>query len=113
MTRVLSFLQFINEADLSVPDKQPLALNYADETMEGLRRHLLDTYSDKCDTKEGKEIVNKCISTYVYALDKKLKIDGDIVDLLAKTINCSPEEMAKDLDKETRGYYDKSPNIIG
>jgi hypothetical protein len=112
MSHVLNFTDFLLEADLSEPIKQPLTLNYSDETLEGLRRHFLDKYLGDLD-KEKQETVNKCISTYVYALDKKLKIDGDIVDLLADALGKDSEAMAKELADDTREFYDKKPNIIG
>lgn len=112
MSHVLNFSDFLLEADLSEPVKQPLTLNYSDETLEGLRRHFLDKYLNNLD-KEKQETVNKCITTYVYALDKKLKIDSEIVELLADTLGKETKEMAKELSDETQEFYDKKPNIIG
>lgn len=116
MSRVLNYEQFLLEAkdsNLAVPQNKVVSLNYSDETMEGLRRYFLDKYMKKGKNEGSEEEINKCITTYVYALDKHLKIDSDIVDRLAKALGKSSEDMAKELDKETRGYYDKSNNVIG
>jgi hypothetical protein len=117
MISILNYQQFIaesvKEVDLSDPQKKILSMNWADETMEGLRRHLLDKYMSKGKDKESEEKINKCITTYVYALDKKLKIDSDIVDMLADAVGKSSEDIAKELSKETVGYYDKFQNVIG
>ena len=117
MISILSYKQFLLEdnkdVDLATPQKKIIALNYADETMEGLRRELLDKYMTKAENKESQEKINKCISTYVYALDKKLKIDSDIIAMLAKAVGKNTEEISKELEKETHDFYDKSPNVIG
>jgi hypothetical protein len=112
---MLSYTQFIAEhlmAKPVVPQVQSISINYADETLAGFRIHLLDAYMKPEKDKAVAEEINKCITTYVYALDKRLKIDSDIVDRLAKAVNKTPAEMSKELDKETRQYYDKSVNII-
>jgi hypothetical protein len=57
-------------------------------------------------SEQGKELP-------MYALDKKLKIDSDIVDMLADVVGKSSEDIAKELSKETVGYYDKFQNVIG
>jgi hypothetical protein len=58
--------------------------------------------------------MNKCISTYVYALDKKLRISSDIVDMLAKAAGESNDETMKTLTKETEKFYgDEKPNHYG
>jgi hypothetical protein len=112
---MLSYTQFIAEHLMVkpvVPQNQIVSINYADETLVGFRIHLLDMYMKAEKDKAIAEEINKCITTYVYALDKRLKIDSDIVDRLAKAVNKTSAEMSKELDKETREYYDKSNNII-
>ena len=56
MISILNYQQFIaesvEEVDLSDPQKKILSMNWADETMEGLRRHLLDKYMSKGKDKE-------------------------------------------------------------
>jgi hypothetical protein len=112
---MLSYTQFIAEhlmAKPVIPQIQSISINYADETMEGLRIHLLNKYMDPENDKEIADEINSCITTYVYALDKHLKIDSDIIDRLAKAVNKTSAEISKELDKETRQYYDKSSNVI-
>jgi len=91
------------------------SVNFSDETLEGLRRKLLDKYYKGVDSddKEKRETINKCVSTFVYALDKKLRIDGDIIDLMAKTLNRDSKELSKELTKETEEFYGSSPNLYG
>ena len=99
---------------MTTNSKPHLSLNHADETIEGLRRRLLDVYFKKTQDKEARDTMNKCISTYVYALDKNLKISSDIVDLLAKTAEETSEETIKTLSSETQKFYgDEKPNHYG
>jgi hypothetical protein len=88
-------------------------LNYADETIEGLRRKLIDLYFAKTEDKSKRETINKCLSTYVYALDKKLKISSDIIDMLAKAVDETAEETRKTLAEETDKFYGETPNHYG
>ena len=89
--------------------------NLADETLESLRRNLLDKYLTKIDgdDKEGKDTVNKCVSTLIYCLDKKLRIDSDIINLLAHKMGVEPADISKELSKEVEAFYGKSPNLYG
>jgi len=89
--------------------------NLADETLENLRRKLLDKYLKKIDgdDEEGKETVNKCVSTLVYCLDKKLRIDADIIDLLAHKMGVEPAGISKELTKEVEDFYGSAPNHYG
>ena len=59
------------------------------------------------------EKINKCISTYVYALDKKLKIDSEIIETLGKCLGKDHEEMSRELEKLTNKFYDGKKNVIG
>jgi hypothetical protein len=91
------------------------SVNFADETLENLRRQLLDKYykSVSSEDKELRGNINKAISTYVYCLDKKLRIDGDIIDLLAKCVGKDSKEMAKELTKMTDEFYGGQMNHYG
>ena len=90
------------------------SINHSDETIEGLRRRLIDVYFKKSDDKDVRDDMNKCISTYVYALDKQLRISSDIVDRLAKAAGESSDETIKTLTKETEKFYgDEKPNHYG
>ena len=112
----MSYTNFLNEeVYLSKPAEPAETLNYADETLEPLRRKLLDKYFEEASdlTPEVKKKINKCISTYVYALDKKLKIDEDIVNLLAETVGKDPKDVREELNKLTNEFYDESKNVIG
>jgi hypothetical protein len=114
MSHIKSYNEFISESDEPVAVGQPkISLNFADETLTGLRQSLLDKYYGKVSNTEDKEKINKCITTYVYALDKKLKIDEDIIKMMAGTLGMTHEELTKELTKETTEFYDKSPNVIG
>jgi len=117
MIGVLSYEQFIaesnKEVDLSDPQKKTITLNYADETMEGLRRELLDKYMPKAKDKEAEDKINKCITTYVYALDKRLKIDEDIIKDLGDCIGKDHKEISRELEKLTNEFYDGKSNVIG
>lgn len=113
MSELLSFSQFISESNDFTAFGQPkISLNFADDTLIGLRLHLLDKYYAKTSNTEDKEKINKGITTYVYTLDKKLKIDEDIIKMMAKIIGKTHDEFAKELSKETTEFYDK-PNVIG
>ena len=91
------------------------AINFADETLENLRRKLLDKFFAKfsADDGENREIVNKCVSTFVYCLDKKLRIDADIIALLAKTVDMDVKKLSKMLTDETDKFYGSSMNHYG
>jgi len=91
------------------------AINFADETLENLRRQLLDKYYKNVDSddNEKRENVNKAISTYVYCLDKKLRIDNDIIKLLAKEVGKDEKELTKELAKLTDQFYGGQMNHYG
>lgn len=91
------------------------SVNFADETLETLRRQLLDKYYDSVssDNKELRDNINKAVSTYIYCLDKKMRIDGDIIDLLAKCVGKDSSEMAKELTKITDEFYGGQNNLYG
>ena len=116
MSFLLSYTEFLKETvDLSKPPAEPgLSVNYADETIEVLRKKLLDHFFEKVEnlTDETKSKINKCVSTYIYAVDKRLKIDEDIVNLLAETIGKDPSDVREDLTKLTNEYYDGEKNVI-
>ena len=89
------------------------SVNLADETLENLRRELLDKFLPKAKDDESRDHVNKCVSTLVYCLDKKLRIDEDIINLLAKIAGTDPSELRKDLGKRVEEFYGKSMNHYG
>ena len=91
---------------------QHLSVDHADDTLEGLRRKLLDKYFESVKDEEKRKVINKCVSTYVYALDKNLRISSDIEDLLAKTAGETSKETIEYLQKSTQEYFDK-PNHYG
>jgi hypothetical protein len=113
MSHILSFQDFISESAEPQAFGQPkISLNFSDDTLVGFRNQLLDKYYGKVSNTEDKEKINKCITTYVYALDKKLKIDEDIIKMMASTLGMTHAELTKELQKETTDFYDK-PNVIG
>jgi hypothetical protein len=89
------------------------SINFADETLESLRRKFLDMFYTDEDDEDKREIINKCVSTYVYCLDKKMRIDEDIMNLLAKTLGMDSSELNKKMAEETEKFYGKSANIYG
>ncbi len=94
--------------------KGNVPMNHSDETLEGLRRELLDHYFEIVGTNNEKsDTVNKCVSTYVYALGNNLKIDEEIVILLAKTAGEDAAKTRETLSKMTRSFYDEKSNIYG
>ena len=90
-----------------------VSMNFADETLENLRRNLLDKFFEMTEDEEKRGLINKAISTYVYCLDKKLRIDGDIIDRLANAVDKKNEDITKILTKETDGFYGKQMNHYG
>lgn len=119
---MLSYNDFITEGKrgteisgrvMTTNSSPQVAINHSDESFEGFRRHLIDIYFQKSEDKENRDTMNKCISTYVYALDKKLRISSDIVDMLAKASGQSREDTIKSLKKETHDYFDENPNHYG
>ena len=95
--------------------KVKTSVNFSDETLENLRRKMLDKYWAKFDSTETekRETVNKCISTFIYCLDKKMRIDGDIMDLMAKTLEMSSKDLNKEMTEMTEKHYGESPNLYG
>ena len=90
------------------------AINFSDETLENLRRKLYDIFMKDINSDSSKsEIVNKAVSTYVYALDKKLRIDSDILDRLAQEVGMSNKEVVEIITKETDEFYGRANNIYG
>ena len=88
------------------------SINPIDDTLEVLRRKLLDKFYMKASD-EHKDTINKCVSTVVYCLDKKTRIDSDIIDLLAKTIGKEKSEVIKTIEDETNSFYGGSDNLYG
>jgi hypothetical protein len=126
---MLSFQDFLKEQHIIVEGKgdrnvttvyRPTSgkgevpMNHSDETLEGLRRALLDHYFEKVGSNnENSDTVNKCVSTYVYALGNNLKIDEEIVILLAKTVGEDAKDTRETLSKITRDFYGEKSNIYG
>ena len=120
---MLSYIDFIVEGKkateisgrvMTTNSNPKASINHSDETLEGLRRRLIDVYFKKSDDKDVRDDMNKYISTYVYALDKQLRISSDIVDRLAKAAGESSDETIKTLTKETEKFYgDEKPNHYG
>lgn len=89
------------------------SINFADESLETLRRKLLDKFYTSAEDDTTKDAINKCVSTFVYCLDKKLRIDEDIVKLLASKIGKTFEETSKMLSDETNKFYGDTVNYYG
>ena len=91
-----------------------IGMNHADPTIDGLRHHLLDIFWPKAKGDKKLETkINQCISTFAHAMDKKLRIDEDIIALLAKCVGMSQDEVTKILSEELDKYYGQFQNIYG
>lgn len=122
-----SFYEFLNEAkgagniknskSLNLPlgnNVVAATTNHSDPTVEGLRTHLLDIFWPKANgNKKLETTINSCVTTFVHAMSKKLRIDEDIIILLAKSTNMSQDEVTKILSEEMDKYYGQFQNIIG
>lgn len=86
--------------------------NPTDGALEELRRKFLDKFYTKAN-EEDKEVINKCVSTIVYCLDKNMRIDSDIIDLLAKKVGKKSSELTKELEKDTNEFFGSQDNIYG
>jgi hypothetical protein len=90
------------------------AINFSDETLENLRRKLYDIFMKDINSDSSKsEIINKAVSTYVYALDKKLRIDSDILDRLAQEVGMTNKEVVDIISNETDEFYGGANNVYG
>jgi hypothetical protein len=88
--------------------------NHSDPTLDGMRSVLLDIFWPKAKGDKAKETkINQCITTYVHALDRKLRIDEDIIIMLAELVGMDQGEVTKILSEETDKYYSKFQNMIG
>ena len=122
-----SFYEFLNEAkgagniknskSLNLPlgnNVVAATTNHSDPTVEGLCTHLLDIFWPKANgNKKLETTINSCVTTFVHAMSKKLRIDEDIIILLAKSTNMSQDEVTKILSEEMDKYYGQFQNIIG
>lgn len=124
--RILTFSEFLVEGKKGLTSAGTImrsdnkhiiktAVNFSDETLETLRRQLLDKYYKAVDSEDGEKRanINKAISTYVYCLDKKLRIDGDIMDLLAREVGKDKDKLVKEITKMTDSFYGGQMNHYG
>jgi|Laugrespbdmm15dd_1035085.scaffolds.fasta_scaffold88248_1 hypothetical protein len=88
-------------------------INTTDETSEALRRNLLDKFYTKLENDEDKDAVNKCVSTVVYCLSKNMRVDSDIIELLAKKTGKDKKDVVKTIEDETNSYYGGADNLYG
>jgi hypothetical protein len=94
-------------------DKTGANYDYADASYEGLRKDLLEEFYEKGETADEKDAINKAVSTYVYALSKNLKIDEDIINMLASAVGVSPDDARKKIAEMTEEFYAKAKNYYG
>ncbi len=94
-------------------DKTGAKYDYADASYEGLRKDLLEEFYEKGETGDEKDAINKAVSTYVYALSKNLKIDEDIINLLASSVGMSADDVRGKIAKMTEEFYAKAKNYYG
>jgi hypothetical protein len=121
MKRLLEFLtegkKGPTNAGTVIGNNSPVSAstNLADESLETLRRKLLDKFYKDIEesNKEKREVINKCVSTFVFCLDKKLRIDGDIIMLLCKAVSMDAKDLTKILTDETDKFYGSSNNLFG
>jgi len=95
------------------PSAMKSSINPADDTSETLRRRLLDKFYTKVETDEDKDVVNKCVSTVVYCLSKNMRVDSDVVNLLAKKTGKEIKDVVKTIEDETNSYYGGADNLYG
>lgn len=95
------------------PTATKSSINPADDTVEDLRRKLLDKFYTKLEKDEDKDVVNKCVSTVVYCLSKNMRVDSDIVNLLAKKTGKEVKDVVKTIEDETNSYYGGADNLYG
>jgi hypothetical protein len=98
LTNAGSIMKTDNISDIKV------SVNFSDETLEPLRRSLYDEFmkgmgDDKIDT------VNKCVSTIVYCLDKRMRIDSDIIERLAKASERKVKAVNKKVSDMVNGHF--------
>jgi hypothetical protein len=93
--------------------KVQYSVNFADESLEGLRRKLIDKYYPTTDDEEKRHTINRCLSTIVYCFDKKLRVDEDVIETLAQCIGKTLKETMKEIEEEANKYYGGGPNLYG
>jgi hypothetical protein len=81
------------------------SVNFADESLEGLRRKLIDKYFLLTNDEGKRHTINRCLSTIVYCLDKKLRVDEDVLETLAQCVGKTLAEITKEIEKEANGFY--------
>lgn len=89
------------------------SVNFADESLEALRRKLIDKYFPSTDDKKQRHLINRCLSTFVYCLDKKMRIDVEVIETLAKATGQSVKKVTQELEEEANGHYGETPNLYG
>lgn len=88
--------------------------NHADPTIEAVRSHLLDIFWPKAEGDKKREtIINQCVTTFVHAMDKKLRIDEDIIKMLADASGMSQSEATDLLSKNMDKYFSQFQNMYG
>lgn len=91
-----------------------LGINHSDPTLDGLRTALLDIFWPKANgNKQNETLINQCVTTFVHAMDKKLRIDEEIIIKLANLVQMTQEEVTKILSETLDKYYGKFQNIYG
>lgn len=88
--------------------------NFSDPTIDGLRETLLDIFWPKANGDKTLEVtINQCITTFVHAMDKKLRIDAEIIEKLANAVQMDHAKVADILGKTLDKYYGSATNIYG
>jgi len=91
-----------------------MGVNHSDPTLDGLRTALLDIFWPKANgDKKLETIINQCVTTFVHAMDKKLRIDEHIIIKLAKAVNMEQAKVTKILSETLDKYYNQFQNIYG
>ena len=126
---MLSFKEFLSEAyatgagnakdssSNTLPmTNNPVAsgINHADPTIEAIRTRLLEIFWPKAEGDKKKEtLINQCVTTFVHAMDKKLRIDEDIIKMLADASGISQSEATELLSKNMDKYFNQFQNMYG
>jgi len=88
--------------------------NFSDPTIDGLREKLLDIFWPKANGDKKLEVaINQCITTFVHAMDKKLRIDAEIIEKLANAVQMDAKKVADILSETMDKYYGSFTNIYG
>ena len=95
------------------PTEVGYSFDYADISIQEVRKLILDKYYPQHGTDEDKEYVDRAITTIVYAMEKKIRVDEEIVEKLSTILKISPDELTKGIQEVIQEYYENQTNLYG